>query len=64
MHRTSKFEKSRVDIFERMPNSIRYLPIKDFKNQLTRYLRDKIFYSLNQFYDDTNKLEALQSLIK
>ena len=41
MHRTWKFEKSPyyccVDIFE-IPNSIRYLQLKDFKNHLTRYL--------------------------
>jgi hypothetical protein len=58
MHRTLKFERSPyyypcVKIFERIPNSIKYLPTKDFKNQLTRYLLDKFFYSLNQFYDDT-----------
>ena len=54
MHRTFKFEKSPyyscVDVFERIPNSIGYLTIKDFKNQLAHYLR---FFSLNQFYDDT-----------
>ena len=47
MHRTSKFEKSSyyscVGVFERIPNSIRYSPIKDFKNQLTHYLCDKCF---------------------
>ena len=57
MHRISEFEKSpyysTVYIFERIPNSTRYLPVKDFKNPLTRYLRDECFYSLNPFYDDT-----------
>jgi hypothetical protein len=57
MHRSSKFKRSPyyccVKIFERIPNTIKYLATKDFKNQLPRYLLDKCFYSLNQFYDDT-----------
>jgi hypothetical protein len=44
MHRTSKFERSpyysRVKMFERIPNTIKYLATKDFKNQLIRYLLD------------------------
>jgi hypothetical protein len=40
MHRTSKFQRSPyyscVKIFERIPNSIKYLLIKGLKNQLTQ----------------------------
>jgi hypothetical protein len=58
MYRTSKFERSPyyslVKIFERIPNTVKYLPTKDLKKkQLTRYLLDRCFYSLKQFYDDT-----------
>ena len=41
-------------VFERIPDSIKCLPTKSFKRQLTRYLLHKCFYSLNQFYTDTD----------
>ena len=57
LHKTSKFEKSPyyslVKIFENIPQNIKYLPVKSFKKELTSYLINKCFYSLEQFYDDS-----------
>ena len=56
--RTSKFETSTYHscvAFERIPNIIKCLPTKSFKKQLTLCLLHKCYYSLNEFYDDSDR---------
>jgi len=55
-HETASFEKGAsyacIRIYNHLPSAFRSLPLKQFKRSLKNHLAQKVYYSLNDFFQD------------